>query len=271
MLANNLLIRTKSGSNRVFDFYGQNAIIDATNPKTREFVWEKLKQNYLDNGVDALWFDEAEPEIHPEQFDNIILHAGNGDEVGLLYPYYYAQLAYDGMKQIGREDIVTLSRCAYTGVQKFGTLIWSGDIPSTFESLRMQVKSGLNMSLCGIVWWTTDIGGFYGGDPKSDYFRELIVRWFQYGVFCPVLRLHGSRNGHDRTRDIIEPTGGDNEIWSFGEENFQTLKELIALNERLKPYLKRHMDIASQKGYPVKCTFHRDYKKAKNFKILRFL
>ncbi len=251
MLDGNMLIRTKSGSNRVFDFYGPQAEIDPTNPDTRRFVWEKLKQNYIDNGVDALWFDEAEPEIHPEHFDNLILHAGNGEEVGLLYPYYYAKLVYDGMKSIGRNDIVTLSRCAYTGAQKFGALVWSGDIPSTFESLRMQVKSGLNMAMCGIPWWNTDVGGFYGGDIESDYFRELIVRWFQYGVFCPVLRLHGSRNGHDRTRDIIEPTGGDNELWSFGGRNFEILKELVLLRERLRPYIKKHMDTASEKGYPV--------------------
>ena len=259
MLENNMLIRTKSGSNRVFDFYGPQAEIDPTNPATREFVWNRLKENYIDNGVDLLWFDEAEPQIHPEQFDNLILHAGNGDEVALLYPYYYAKLVYDGMKKIGRDDIITLSRCAYTGAQKFGALVWSGDIPSTFESLRMQVKSGLNMSMCGIVWWNTDIGGFYGGDTKSDYFRELIVRWFQYGVFCPVMRLHGSRNGHDRTRDIIEPTGGDNEIWSFGEDNLKILKELIMLRERLRPYIKKHMDIASKKGYPVMRPMFFDY------------
>ena len=251
MLDGNMLIRTKSGSNRVFEFYGPQAEIDPTNPDTRRFVWDKLKKNYIDNGVDALWFDEAEPEIHPEHFDNLILHIGSGDEVGLLYPYYYARLVYDGMKSIGRDDIVTLSRCAYTGAQRFGALVWSGDIPSTFESLGMQVKSGLNMAMCGIPWWNTDVGGFYGGDIRSDYFRELIVRWFQYGVFCPVLRLHGSRNGHDRTRDIIEPTGGDNELWSFGERNLEILKELVMLRERLRPYIKKHMDIASEKGYPV--------------------
>ncbi|MCI8529123.1 MAG: hypothetical protein HFH82_08250 [Lachnospiraceae bacterium] len=259
MLEQNMLIRTKSGSNRVFDFYGPQAEIDPTNPHTRQFIWEKLKENYIDNGVDALWFDEAEPEIHPEQFDNLILHEGNGDEIGLLYPYYYAKLVYDGMKNMGRNDIITLARCAYTGAQKFGTLVWSGDIPSTFESLRMQVKSGLQMGLCGIPWWTTDIGGFYGGDIDSDEFRELIVRWFQYGVFCPVLRLHGSRNGHDRTRDIIEPTGGDNEIWSFGERNFNILKDLIMLRERLKPYIKAHMDIASEKGIPIMRPMFLDY------------
>ena len=259
MLDNNMLIRTKSGSNRVFDFYGPQAEIDATNPETREFVWSKLKENYIDNGVDALWFDEAEPEIHPEHFDNLVLHAGSGDEVGLLYPYYYAKLAYDGFKSMGRGDIVTLSRCAYLGAQKFGTLVWSGDIPSTFESLSAQVMSGLNMAMCGIPWWTTDIGGFYGGDAQTDYFRELIVRWFQYGVFCPVTRLHGNRAGQDRTRDIIEPTGGGNELWSFGDDVFKILKELVMLRERMRPYIEKNMDIASEYGIPIMRPMFFDY------------
>ena len=260
MLDNNMLIRTVSGSNRVFEFYGPQAEIDATNPETRAYVWQRLKENYIDNGVDLLWFDEAEPEIHPEHFDNLILSVGNGSETALLFPYYYAQLVYDGMKESGREDILTLSRCSYLGAQKFANLIWSGDIPSTFESLRMQIKSGLNMAMCGMPWWTTDIGGFYGGDIESDYFRELIVRWFQYGLFCPVMRLHGSRNGHDRTRDILEPTGGDNEIWSFGDRDFEILRDLIFLRERLRPYLRRHMDIASETGVPVMRPMFFDYR-----------
>lgn len=259
MLDNNMLIRTVRGSNRVFDFYGPQAEIDVTNPETRRFVWDRLKENYLDVGVDCLWFDEAEPEIHPEHFDNLVFSIGNGSEVALLYPYYYNQLVFDGMKELGREDILTLSRCAYPGAQKFGALVWSGDVPSTFASLRMQVKSGLNMAMCGIPWWTTDIGGFYGGDPSDKSFRELLVRWFQYGVFCPVMRLHGSRVGQDRTRDIIEPSGGDNEIWSFGEENLPILRDLILLRNRLRPYLRRHMDIASQTGVPVMRPIFFDY------------
>ena len=259
MLNNNMLVRTVSGGNRLFEFYGPQALIDPTNPAAREFVWDKLKKNYIDNGVDALWFDEAEPEIHPEHFDNLILSAGRGDEVGLLYPYCYSKLAYDGMKEIGRDEIVTLARCAYTGAQKFGTLVWSGDIPSTFESLAAQVKSGLNMAMCAIPWWTTDIGGFYGGDTNSEYFRELMVRWFQYGVFCPVTRLHGSREGHDRTRDIIEPTGGANELWSFGDEVFGILKKLVDLREKLRPYVEKHMKIASETGAPVMRPMFFDY------------
>ncbi len=261
MVDQNMLIRTASGSNRVFDFYGPQAEIDPTNPETREYVYQKLKEGYLDNGVDLLWFDEAEPEIHPEHFDNLILHIGRGDAVGLLYPNYYSKLVYDGMKAEGKEEIVTLSRCAYLGAQKYGTLVWSGDIPSTFDSLRRQIKSGLNMAMCGIPWWTTDIGGFYGGDGESKIFRELIVRWFEYGVFCPVMRLHGSRNGHDRTRDILEPTGGDNEIWSFGERNYAILKDLIDLRMRLIPYIHTAMELASLKGIPVMRPMFFDYPK----------
>ena len=251
MCENNMLIRTTKGQDRVFDFYGPQAEIDVTNPATREFVFSKLKENYLDRGVDGLWFDEAEPEIHPEHFDNLLFYIGRGDEMGLLYPYYYAQMAYDGFSKTG-ETPVTLIRAAYLGAQKFGALVWSGDIPSTFESLSQQVKAGLNMAVCGIPWWNTDIGGFWGADIESAEFRELIVRWFQYGVFCPVMRLHGSRIRHaERKRDLKEPTGDPNEIWSFGERNFHILKELIFLRERLRPYIERHMRIASEKGYPV--------------------
>ena len=252
MRDNNLLIRTARGSDRVFSFYGPQAEIDATNPKTREYVFSRLKENYLDNGVDALWFDEAEPEIHPEQFDNLLFHIGTGVETGLAYPYYYAMLAYEGFRAMGVEPAVTLTRCAYLGSQKYGALVWSGDIPSTFRSLSDQVKAGLNMSLCGIPWWNTDIGGFYGGDTQSDEFRELIVRWFQYGVFSPVMRLHGSRIRHgERRRDLKEASGDPNEIWSFGEENHAILKELVLLRERLRPYVEKHMKIASEKGWPV--------------------
>ena len=251
MLEHNMLLKTASGNNRVFDFHGMNAEIDPTNPNTREYVFSKLKENYLDNGVDLLWFDEAEPEIHPEHFDNLIMYEGRGDEVALIYPYYYAKLVYDGMKAIGRDDIVTLSRAAYTGCQKYGALIWSGDIESTFESLTEQVKSGLNMSMCGIPWWNTDIGGFYGGDTTTEYYRELVVRWFQYGVFCPVMRVHGVRQGQDISRDMKEPTGADNEVWSFGEKNTPILTELVKLRYRLIPYISKYMDYASEAGIPI--------------------
>lgn len=259
MRNNNMLMRTARGSDRVFNFYGWQDEIDVTNPETRKYVWQRLKENYIDNGVDALWFDEAEPEIHPEHFDNLIMHIGRGDEVALLFPYYYSKMAFDGFNEIGIKVPVTLTRCAYLGSQKFGSLVWSGDIPSTFDSLSMQIKAGLNMAMCGIPWWNTDIGGFYGGDTTSKEYRELIVRWFQYGVFSPVMRVHGNRNRHGKASDVKEASGDPNELWSFGEENFETIKELVFLRERLRPYIEKQMEIASQKGYPIMRPMYFEY------------
>ena len=251
MSKNDMLIKTKDGSGKVFSFYGPQHEIDATNEETRKFVWGKIKQNYIDNGVDGIWLDESEPEIYPVDFSNLIFSKGTGDAAALLSPYYYAKMVYDGMKEMGRDDIITLTRCAYFGNQKFGSLVWSGDIKSTFESLKAQVHGAINSGLCGLPWWNSDVGGFYGGDTTSDYFKELIIRWFQFGVFCPVLRLHGNRNRHGQSSGLKEASGDPNELWSFGEQNFKILKDLVALREKLKPYIKKYMDEASQKGYPL--------------------
>jgi alpha-D-xyloside xylohydrolase len=127
----------------------------------------------------------------------------------------------------------------------------------------MSVKTGLNMAMCGIPWWNSDIGGFWGGDIESDYFRELIVRWFQFGVFCPVTRLHGARKRTpgqiERNPGVKERSGGDNEIWSFGEKVYPILKKLVELRERLRPYIHKHMDIASETGIPVMRPMFFDY------------
>jgi Alpha-glucosidases, family 31 of glycosyl hydrolases len=259
----NMLIRTKNGQYGIFPFYGLQTYIDPSNPETRKYVWSKVYENYYKNGVKGFWLDEAEPEIVPTHFDNLQLYRGSGQEVGLLYPYHYSQLFYEGLKEAGEQEIISLTRAAWIGSQRFGALVWSGDIPSTFEALRMSVKTGLNMAMCGIPWWNSDIGGFWGADTESDYFRELIVRWFQFGIFCPVTRLHGSRNrtkGQDeRNAGVKERSGGANEIWSFGDQVYPILKKLILLRERLRPYLHKYMDIASSTGVPVMRPMFFDY------------
>ena len=100
------------------------------------------------------------------------------------------------------------------------------------------------MAMAGIPWWTTDIGGFFGGDINDPVFRELIVRWFQWGVFCPVFRLHGFRNSWD------QKNAGDNEVWSFGDEAYKIIRELLIMRERLKPYIREQMKTAHEKGVP---------------------
>ncbi len=251
----NMLVRTENGSYGIFDFYGQQTFIDPTNPKTREYVWEQIKKTYYSYGIKTFWLDEAEPEIHPQQFGNLRFHLGNGANMAMLYPYYYAKAFYDGLKSEGETEIVSLTRAAWPGSQKFGAIVWNGDIPSTFEALYESIISGLSMSMCGIPWWNSDIGGFHQGDTESPYFRELIARWFQFGLFCPVMRLHGARkrmtNQTDRHPGVKEPSGGDNEIWSFGEANYPILRDLILLRARLKPYILKHMKAAAETGAPM--------------------
>ena len=111
------------------------------------------------------------------------------------------------------------------------------------------------MGIAGIPWWTTDIGGFHGGDVRTDEFKELLIRWFQFGAFCPVMRMHGSRVPHtdiiNKAGEVREVTGADNEIWSFGEENYEIMKRFISIRESLRDYTRSLMKEASETGAPV--------------------
>lgn len=111
------------------------------------------------------------------------------------------------------------------------------------------------MGLAGIPWWTTDIGGFHGGDITSDSFRELFIRWFEYGTFCPVMRLHGDRIPKQPMKGTTGGasclSGADNEVWSYGDEVLSICKKYIAIRERLKPYIRSLMEEAHEKGTPV--------------------
>lgn len=249
------LIRTERGFRIVMDFQGNTIHYDATNPDAREYVWQKAKKNYYDKGVKTFWLDEAEPEYSVYDFENYRYHMGPNVQIGNLYPKLYAKTFYDGMTAEGQKNVINLLRCAWAGSQKYGALVWSGDIHSSFASLRNQFAAGLNMGLAGITWWTTDIGGFHGGDPTNPDFRELLVRWFEYGTFCPVMRLHGERVP---LKDPIGTYGGglcvsgaDNEVWSFGEEAYEILKYYLELRERMKPYITELMEAAHMKGSPV--------------------
>lgn len=131
------------------------------------------------------WLDEAEPEYTVYDFDNYRYSLGSNLQVGNLYPVMYAKAFFDGMRAEGQERIVNLLRCAWAGSQRYGALVWSGDIASSFQSFRNQLAAGLNMGMAGIPWWTTDIGGFHGGNPNDPAFRELFARWFAWGCFAP--------------------------------------------------------------------------------------
>ena len=255
MRARGLLVRTHRGIATTMDFLGDTVFFDATNPEARDYIWQLVKANYYDKGVRIFWLDEAEPEYSVYDFDNYHYYAGTNLQVGNIYPRSYAQGFYEGMSAQQSKDIVNLVRCAWAGSQKFGALVWSGDVDSSFESLRNQLAIGLNMGMAGIPWWTSDIGGFHGGVNTDPSFRECLVRWFQLAVFSPVLRMHGDREPHgkplsDRGGGLCS-SGASNEIWGFGDEVQAILVAHLQLRERLRPYLRAQMQQAHEHGTPL--------------------
>ena len=268
MRARGLLVHTHRGIATTMDFLGDTVFFDATNPQARDYIWQLVKANYYDKGVRIFWLDEAEPEYSVYDWDNYRYYAGTDLRVGNIYPRTYAQGFYEGMSALQGADIMNLVRCAWAGSQKFGALVWSGDIDSSFESLRNQLPIGLNMGMAGIPWWTSDIGGFHGGVNSDPSFRECLVRWFQLAVFSPVLRMHGDREPHEKPLSDkgggMCPSGAGNEIWSFGAEVEAILVAYLRLREQLRPYLRAQMRHANKHGAPLMRPLFYDFPEDKN-------
>ncbi|WP_285136821.1 TIM-barrel domain-containing protein [Microbacterium sp. lyk4-40-TSB-66] len=255
MKKENLLVRAERGLDVHMSFEGPSAFLDATNPRAREFVWQRCRENYARHGIRTFWLDEAEPEYGLYDYDNYRYHAGPVPQVGNLYPQHFARAFAEGQWADGESEVVNLLRTAWAGSQRYGALVWSGDIASSFAALRAQVTAGIHMGVAGIPWFTTDIGGFHQGDPDDEGFRELLVRWFQFGAFCPVMRLHGDRMPSTPVRAADgsrrSPSGGANEVWSFGDAATPVLERYLRTREALRPYLRTVMREAHVDGQPV--------------------
>ncbi|WP_129842745.1 TIM-barrel domain-containing protein [Streptomyces sp. RFCAC02] len=229
----------------------QVAFYDATNPEARGFVWDRVRENYLEPyGISAYWLDACEPELKPGFAANLRYHAGPGLEVGNLYPRENARAFAEGLwaSGAGEDGVITLNRSAWAGSQRWGAALWSGDIGTDFATLRRQIAAGLNTALSGIPWWNTDIGGFHGGDPDDPAYREVLVRWFQFGALSPLMRLHGFRDPGMPLGPAM--TGGPNEVWSYGAGAGEILEAYLRLRERLRPYVMRLMREAHEEGLP---------------------
>jgi len=255
MLEKGYLVATDRGVRTQMQMFGNETFYDATNPAARAYVWEKVKKNYYDLGIHTFWLDVAEPEYTVYDFDLYRYAIGSNLQTGNIYPMMYARGFYDGMTAEGDDKPLNLIRCAWAGSQRYGTLVWSGDIHSSFQSFRNQLAAGLNMAMAGIPWWTTDIGGFNDGITEDEDFRELLVRWFQYGTFCPVMRLHGYRLPYeeplsDELGGGMCDSGAANEVWSFGEKAYGILVRYIKIREKLRPYITTLMRAAHEKGVP---------------------
>ena len=205
------------------------AVYDATSPEARKYYWDEVNKGLFSIGLDAWWMDTTEPETEGQE-DNILLNhklaAGSGNRYVNVFPLLDTQAVYQGQRSASdRKRVFILSRSAFAGSQRNGVTAWSGDINSDWLSFRRQVPAGLNFALSGIPYWTTDIGGFVFGSPADPAFRELFVRWFQYGTFNPILRVHGTRNPDE------------NELWSYGPDAQKILVNFDRLRYRMLPYI----------------------------------
>jgi alpha-D-xyloside xylohydrolase len=257
MAAEGMLVKFDRGLGINMNWMGETAFFDATHPEARKYVWERCKENYFKKGIRIFWLDEAEPEYGPYDFDIYRYYLGPALSCSNIYPALYSKAYYDGMQEEGMDQIVNLVRCAWAGSQRYGALVWSGDIHSSFRALREQLQAGLNVGLAGIPWWTTDIGGFIGGDITDEKFQELLIRWFEWAVFCPVTRLHGERPPFHPLKEEFRnnvrqfSSGQDNEVWSYGEENYEIMSNYLFMRERLRPYTRKLMEEAHVKGHPL--------------------
>ena len=226
---------------------------DATHPDARAYHWDRVREGYVRHGFTSFWLDANEPEVYPAQPDNLRYHLGSGRAVTNAYPLLHQEGYAEAMAAEGIADGVLLSRSAWLGTQRHPVVVWSGDVHSSFADLARQVRAGLNMAMSGIPWWTTDIGGFKGGDIRDPAFHELLMRWFEYGLYCPVFRLHGFRQDSQGDpalgRDFLAG-GAANEVWSFGPEVEAHLTDCLDRRERLRPYLARQMRTAHETGLP---------------------
>ena len=257
MLERGLLIRTERGSLQTYDYQGDCVEIDVFNPEAREYIWEKCRQNYLDLGIDAFWLDNSEPDYAVYDYENYRYYEGPALCCSNFYPQLYSRAFEEPMRRLGM-PVVNLLRCAWAGSQKYGNVIWSGDVPSTFEALRDQLQGGLNLGLAGIPWWTTDVGGFMTDDVNDPAFQQLLIRWYQFAVFSAVLRMHGDRGPYnipaldDRERGGgYMHTGQSNELWSYGEENYRIMRKYYDIRLSMHDYIKCIYDEASSNGSPL--------------------
>ena len=205
------------------------AVYDATNPEARKYYWDEVNKGLFSIGLDAWWMDTTEPETEGQE-ENILLNhklaAGSGNRYVNAFPLLDTQAVYQGQRSASdKKRVFILSRSAFAGSQRNGVTAWSGDINSDWFSFRRQVPAGLNFSVSGIPYWTTDIGGFVFGRPDDPAFRELFIRWFQYGTFNPILRVHGTRHPDE------------NELWSYGPDAQSILAKFDRLRYRMLPYI----------------------------------
>jgi alpha-D-xyloside xylohydrolase len=217
------------------------ALYDAFNPAARDYYWKLIDKGLFQIGADAWWLDTDEPETEGRETNILVTNKvalGSGARYANLYPLMTTSAVYEGQRKTSEQKrVFILSRSAFAGAQRNSIAAWSGDVESNWLSFARQIPAGLNFELSGLPYWTTDIGGFIIGNPDDPAYRELFVRWFEYGTFCPIFRLHGTR------------TTNQNELWSYGPEAQTILASYDRLRYRLMPYIYSLAWKTTSEGY----------------------
>jgi alpha-D-xyloside xylohydrolase len=219
-----LVLTSKASTGEPGEAKAQENWADLFNPMAQKLFWSEIDRNLFREGLDGWWLDASEPEGDPLKTDDTYL--GPGKMVRNAYPLYETSAVYDGQRATTeKKRVVILSRSAYTGQQHNGSISWSGDISANWDTLRRQIPAGLNFAMSGFPYWTTDIGGFFR--PEDQYtspdYHELLIRWFEFGTFCPIFRIHGYRS--------------KTEMWNYGPEVEKILTQYDDLRYRLMPYI----------------------------------
>ena len=229
-----------------------SALYDAFNPEARKYYWQLMDNALFKIGVDAWWLDTTEPETEGRETNVLVTNKvaiGSGARYANLFPLMTTTGVYQGQRsETDQKRVFILSRSAYAGSQRNAVTAWSGDVNADWEAFRRQIPAGLNFMLSGIPYWTTDIGGFILGHPNDPAYRELFVRWFEYGTFCPIFRVHGTR----------EPSV--NELWSYGDQAQEILTKYDSLRYRLLPYIYSLAWQVTHNGYTLMRPLVMDYR-----------
>lgn len=208
-------------------------VYDAYHPEARDIYWKYLKNGLLSIGIDGWWMDSTEPDHLDQEEDDLDnqTYLGSFRKVRNAYPLMTVGGVYKHQREVTSEKrVFILTRSAFAGQQRYGAQTWSGDIIASWDALHAQIAAGLNFSLTGIPYWNSDIGGFFLWDysnPLEDpEYRELYVRWLQFGALTPMMRSHG--------------TDAPREIFRFGEKGdpeYDAIEKFINLRYRLLPYM----------------------------------
>jgi alpha-D-xyloside xylohydrolase len=197
---------------------------DFFNPEAQKAFWSELNQGLYVYGLDGWWMDASEPEFDILKGRQTFL--GSGESVRNAYPLYVTKAIYEGQRATtDRKRVVIFTRSAFSGQQRYAAITWSGDISGNWVTFQRQIPAGLNFSMAGLPYWTTDGGGFFR--PKDQYtneaYHELLIRWFQYATFCPIFRVHGWISNA--------------EIWNYGPKVLDITTQYDELRYHLLPYI----------------------------------